>query len=118
MNNNKIANIGEKFALDYLLRKGYVILAKNVQIGHQEIDIIAKIKHKIVFVEVKTRTNNTYGYADGTLGKWKYKTLKWAIYKYVTFRKIDPENARLDFIAIDIDIKNKKANIKHYTNIL
>lgn len=116
--NNKIADFGEKLAADYLVKKGYLILAKNIQVGHQEIDIIAKIKEKIVFVEVKTRTNQAYGYANDALGRWKYKTLKWAIYKYVSFRKIDPENARLDFIAIDINKLSRKANIKHYINIL
>ena len=47
---------GERFAARYLRRHGYRILARNVHCGHNELDIVAKNKEVIAFVEVKTRS--------------------------------------------------------------
>lgn len=47
--------LGENIAAEYLKRKGYSIIARNFYCKMGEIDIIAKEKHEIVFVEVKTR---------------------------------------------------------------
>lgn len=51
-----VGNIGENEAAKHLKKKGYKILERNfVESGH-EIDIIAKYKDELVFVEVKTRS--------------------------------------------------------------
>ena len=46
---------GEDIAIDYLRRKGYVILDRNWRSGHREIDIVARKDDTVVFVEVKAR---------------------------------------------------------------
>ena len=52
--------IGEKLAVDYLIRGGYKILKTNVEYPWGEIDIITRDRDKtLVFVEVKTL--NKYG---------------------------------------------------------
>lgn len=51
-----IGRLGEELAADLLLKDGYTIVATNVHMGRNEIDIIAEDKDFIVFVEVKTRT--------------------------------------------------------------
>lgn len=51
-----VGNVGENEAAKHLKKKGYKILERNfVEAGH-EIDIIAKYKDELVFVEVKTRS--------------------------------------------------------------
>ena len=49
-----IGDIGEDLAADYLMDKGYDIVARNVRISHKEIDIVAKNDLYTVIVEVKT----------------------------------------------------------------
>ena len=44
-----------------MIKKRYKIITKNWKNGHLEIDIIAKNKKEIVFVEVKTRSSIIYG---------------------------------------------------------
>ena len=62
MNNRDFGNIGEDLACDYLRKNGYQILERNKHFSKLcEIDIIAKFKNKIVFVEVKTRKTNAFG---------------------------------------------------------
>ena len=49
-----IGKQGEDAAADYLIKHGYVILARNVRTAGGEIDLIARDTHQdIVFVEVK-----------------------------------------------------------------
>lgn len=55
---NKVGKWGEKLAYDYLVSKGYAISETNWRMGHYEIDIIAMHKNRIVFVEVKTRSDS------------------------------------------------------------
>lgn len=52
---------GEHIAEEYLLRKGAVILAKNYKAAGGEIDLIARMDGRLVFVEVKARFGRRYG---------------------------------------------------------
>ncbi len=52
---------GEKIAIKYLQRLGYTIIEQNFRCKSGEIDIIAKEKEQIIFIEVKTRPSNRYG---------------------------------------------------------
>lgn len=51
-----IGDFGEKYTVWRLRLKGYRILERNYHSRYGEIDIIAKNRKYIVFVEVKTRT--------------------------------------------------------------
>ncbi len=52
---------GELIAKSYLEKNGYLILERNWRYKKYEIDIIAQKPNLIVFVEVKTRKNDTFG---------------------------------------------------------
>lgn len=51
-----IGKYGEKLAARYLKKKGYRILGRNLHFGKNELDLVAKNKEFIAFVEVKTRS--------------------------------------------------------------
>lgn len=57
----KLGNRGENLVSDYLTKNDYEILERNFRCHQGEIDIIAKDKKEIVFIEVKTRRNTSYG---------------------------------------------------------
>ena len=115
--NKKIGDFGEQLAVNYLVKKGYTILATNEKLGYQEIDIIANIKSKLVFVEVKTRVSKIYGEANEAITTKKVSNLKKAIEKYLIINELEPQEVGLDLLAIDIDKNKKIANIKHYKDI-
>jgi Holliday junction resolvase-like predicted endonuclease len=53
---------GEDLAVKFLRKIGYKIVAKNYKTQIGEIDIIARDCETTVFIEVKTRTNDSFGY--------------------------------------------------------
>lgn len=56
-----VGSFYEQRVCDYLLAKGYKILERNFTVRGGEIDIVAKDKDTIVFVEVKSQIeNNNY----------------------------------------------------------
>src|SRR3989339_119712 len=73
--NQKIGKLGEDLACKYLQEKGYEILDRNIKTSFKEIDIVARIKEKIVFIEVKTRTNLKFGGADEAINHKKLKKI-------------------------------------------
>lgn len=116
--NKKIGNFGEDLAIKYLIAKKYKIIGRNFSSGHLEIDIIAKIKEKIVFIEVKARTNSAFETADEAVNSRKNNNLNRAVRRYLEKNNITHDNIRLDLIAIDIDKDKKTARIKHYKDIV
>ncbi len=59
MNIGKVGLEGENKVASFLRKKGYFIVKRNFQCRYGEIDIIAEKEEYIVFVEVKTRKQNS-----------------------------------------------------------
>ena len=55
----EIGRIGEQLVADWLKTKGYIIVRQNFSTGYGEIDIVAENPKTVVFVEVKTRKENS-----------------------------------------------------------
>lgn len=67
----KTGNKGEEFATNFLMEKGYEIVARNYRYKHAEIDIIARLNTFLVFVEVKTRSSSAFGEPEDFVNKHK-----------------------------------------------
>lgn len=93
---------GEKLAFEFLENKGYKILEKNWRSGRYEIDIIAEEKNILVFVEVKTRTNDYYGYPEESVNKTKQDHILQAAEDYVIQHNINKE-IRFDIVSVIIN---------------
>jgi len=48
---------GEQVAYEYLLVQGYTMVERDTRQGHFEIDLIATKGNRIIFIEVKTRSD-------------------------------------------------------------
>lgn len=113
MNNRDFGNIGEDIACDYLVKNGYQILERNKHFSKFcEIDIIAKYKKRIVFVEVKTRKTNNFGTPMEAITSAKYKNIKTGVLSYINENKI--HQYQIDAIGITLEPKLK---IEHLKNI-
>jgi putative endonuclease len=107
---NKLGKEGEEIACEYLINKSFKILEKSWRYKHKEIDIIAQDNNCLVFVEVKTRTENYWGNPEEFVTKSKQKFLINAAEAYIEEINFDG-NARFDIISIVI--KNGIEDINH-----
>lgn len=103
-NTTDIGEKGEFYAREFLKNKGYEILFKNWRHKRSEIDIIAKDKNCVVFVEVKTRNNTAFGKPEEFVDKRKIKKMQETADAYIEQFNWHGE-LRFDIIAIE---KNNK----------
>ena len=96
---NKTGTKGEDIAAEYLKNNGYTIIEKNWRSSHKEIDIIARKDNTIIFVEVKTRTSETFSLPEFTVSKRKIKLLISAANAYLSIKNIN-EECRFDIITV------------------
>lgn len=95
----------EDIAAEYLEKKGYQIIKRNFHFGKLgEIDIIAKFKNILVFVEVKARTTVEFGTIYDTVPPSKRKTIRRAAEGYLYVNKINDKECRMDFVGIDATV--------------
>lgn len=92
---------GEKLAADFLKRKGYRILGCRVRVGtRDEFDIIATHHKSLVFVEVKTRTSETFGRPITAIRQGKRHRMSRAAVRYLKKLKNPRVCFRFDVIEV------------------
>lgn len=101
MLNKQTGDHGEDLACKYLQKLGYKILERNYRIRGGEIDIVAKDKDTLVFVEVKTRYSHEYGLPAESITPWKVKHLLKTARFYVQKIGWGDREYRLDFVGVD-----------------
>ncbi|MDR0506668.1 MAG: YraN family protein [Dysgonamonadaceae bacterium] len=96
---NILGKTGEDAAIDYLQKQGYRILHRNWRRGSYEIDIIASSKEELVFIEVKTRSNNSYSNPEDAVTNRKIDNIVSAADFYIKTFDVDLP-ARFDIISV------------------
>ncbi len=97
---NKITGqCGEDIAAEHLKKNGYKIVKRNYKNKIGEIDIIAKNKEDLIFVEVKTRSSDKFGTPAEAVTYYKKRKIvncaKFYLAKYPT-----DMNIRFDIIEV------------------
>ncbi|MBU4216716.1 YraN family protein [Candidatus Parcubacteria bacterium] len=114
--NKEIGNFGEEMAVKFLIKKGYEIIGRNIQMGQNELDIVAKFKGLLVFVEVKTSTSKDL-LAEDNMNRNKLKHFKRAVADYLSLKKLSSDYIRPDLISIDLDMRTRMAKVQHFEDI-
>lgn len=103
----QIGDRGEEYAVKFLEKNKYSILARNYSKRFGEIDIIAEKNNTIVFVEVKTRNENALARPYEAVNKQKQRHIINTAYAYISENKID-KNCRFDICEVFIKSHNLK----------
>ena len=106
-----LGRFGEEEAQAYLRNQGYRLLELNWRFGKEEVDIIALEANTLVFVEVKTRTNNTFGLPQEFVSKAKQRHLIKAANAYEERKDLYYE-IRFDIIAVTLQPQKHLEHIK------
>ena len=91
---------GEQFVATYLQNEGYTILASNYKKFYGEIDLIAKKGQLIVFVEVKTRKNQSFPLSEVIVQQKRNHIIKTA-YAFIAEHSYDQTNFRFDVALVE-----------------
>lgn len=91
----------ERLAAEFLKRTGYRILETNYRSKLGEIDIIAREKGTIVFVEVKARNTSRFGSPKGAITPAKQRKISMVALDYLKRSGQTEVSARFDVVAID-----------------
>lgn len=113
---NPTAVLGEDVSCLYLVKRGYKILERNFRKGYKEIDIVALDKDTLVFIEVKTRTSQSYGSPFESIAPWKLHSLITMAKFYKLLNPHLPDIMRIDAIGVTV-FEGRVENIEHLQNI-
>ncbi len=91
---------GEGIAAGFLTQNGYQILDVNYRCPIGEIDIVARERDELVFVEVKTRKSSAMGYPEQAVGTAKQKKMSQLALWYLRDQKVRDAPVRFDVVAI------------------
>ncbi len=116
-NNKQLGNIGENIAEIFLRKKGYLILKRNYRCRLGEIDLIAKDKNRIIFIEVKTRTNLNFGYPEESVNNLKILKLKKLANFFAVSENMYNLDMQFDVISINLWQTSFLDNIENMGNI-
>ncbi len=101
----------ESKAVRYLKKSGYKILEQNYRTKLGEIDIIAKDKGTIAFIEVKGRRSDNYGNPKWAITPKKQRKISMVALYYLKDTNQSGEKARFDVVAITSDYDNPRIEI-------
>ena len=109
---------GEEQAAIFFLEEGYEIIARNVRTPYGEIDLIVRQGDVLVFVEVKTRSNDTYGMPEVSITAKKQEHMLLAAKSYLLDHSELDTAWRIDVVAIRRRGNEPAPEIIHYENAL
>lgn len=108
---------GEQRAAEFLQDQGYEILDRNVRSEYGEIDLLARHGNALVFVEVKTRSSNAFGYPEEAVTELKQQHMQDCALAYLQAHPEVEGDWRVDVIAVS-RVPGAKPEIVHFENAL
>ena len=108
---HEVGRRGEELAAQYLVQRGWRVLARNYRAGPREIDIVAARDDVVAFVEVKTRTTSSGGTTLEPIRRLKRRAVVAAARRWIH------ENGRRGcayrFDAVGVELKGGRVVIEH-----
>ncbi len=97
---------GEEMAAEWLLGQGFTILHRNWKHSYFELDVIAEREGVLHFIEVKTRTTDTYGHPEEGVTAKKLERLMNAGEEFLN---VYPVWERIQYDILSIRLYSNKA---------
>lgn len=99
--------LGEKLAQDLLKKRGYRIVETNYRCRRGEIDIVAKHRDFLVFIEVRSKKSLEFGTPEESITPAKKRRLKAATLHYLQTHEKLPPQWRIDVVVMELDSEGK-----------
>lgn len=107
MNRQRTGSLGEKLAQAFLKKRGYQIIETNYRCPHGEIDIVARQKDCLAFVEVRSKKNLDYGTPEESITQRKKERLVSSALAYLQEHEAFRGSWRIDVVLIEFDERDR-----------
>ncbi len=114
-NRQNLGKTGETIASNFLEKNGYTIVTKNYRRKFGEIDIIARDRDYLVFIEVKTRTGTSHGHPLEAITLRKQRQISKVAQCYLAENNLFNIAARFDVVSVILS-KNDQIHIEIIPN--
>jgi putative endonuclease len=99
----KLGEGGEEFALRFLKKRRFKIVAQNYRCKFGEVDIIARDPDNILtFIEVKTRSSRTHGTPQEAVNHRKQAQISRVALEFIQRYGLEHQRARFDVVAVQL----------------
>lgn len=102
---------GEDLAVKLLENNGYTILRRNHKTKLGEIDIIARDKEALCFIEVKTRLSDKFGLPQEAVSALKQRQISKVAVQFLKENRLLEKKARFDVVSIVYSAKAPQLDI-------
>jgi len=102
---------GEDFACKFLEKYGYKIIERNYRNKAGEIDIIARDKDEMVFIEIKSKLSKDFAQPELSVNPSKQKRIVKAALLYLMEKNIKKTGCRFDVVGITGEKENRKVEL-------
>jgi len=110
-----LGDVGERVAAAHLEAKGYRIIERNFRVAEGEIDLVARQRDVLVFVEVRTRRGGASGMAALSVGPRKSAQLLRAAGWYVERHPQAADHPlRIDVVTVEFAGDGVLRRVTHY----
>ena len=116
MKRRDVGILGEKLAKDFLKKRGYRIIETNYRCREGEIDIVAKHKDALAFIEVRTKTSQEFGSPEESITPAKRERLRATAADYQQTHNNLPSLWRIDVVAVELKQNGKLSRIELIEN--
>ena len=105
---------GERIAEAYLRKKGYRVVERNYHCPVGELDLVVLDRRVIVFVEVKTRTDERFGAPLESVDRRKQRKMIKAALFFLSRHRLHHREARFDVVGISF--MEREPVVEHVEN--
>ena len=109
--NLKFAKSAESRAREFLKNSGYRILSQNFRTKLGEIDIVARDKDTICFVEVKARHSDRFGLPQEAVSFIKQRQIAKAALTFLKDNDLLDKKARFDVVSVMLASEKPKIEL-------
>jgi putative endonuclease len=115
----RLGDMGENIACEFLKKHGFEVIERNYLRKWGELDVVARKKGVVHFVEVKSVNHETYlgQRPEENMHPWKLKRLGRVIQTYLLHKKLECD-WQLDLVTVKMDMTTRKARVELIENIV
>ena|SRR3989339_1134838 len=109
-------DVGENLAASFLVQGGMRILDRQVRTHRGEVDLVCEDGDEIVFVEVKTRQSDEFGFPEEAITPSKFRHMRACAEAILSERGWEARLWRLDVVAIRV-LPGRDPEVVHFKSV-